>query len=137
MNREAVLTEEQLVERVFIDVPMPISYASLDLAEQLEQLEPFGTGNPKPVFAERGLQLESIRSFANGRMVQLALRDEKGNRVYVKSFRGEALINDIKMCSDMQECIMYQLSVNEFRGDRTAECQIIHYRKTAEEKETV
>ena len=147
LNREAVLTEEQLVERVFIDVPMPISYASLDLAEQLEQLEPFGTGNPKPVFAERGLQLESIRSFANGRMVQLALRDEKGNRVYVKSFRGEALINDIKMWSDMQECakiekypkldIMYQLSVNEFRGDRTAECQIIHYRKTAEEKETV
>ena len=41
------------MEKVLIDVPMPISYVTLPLIRQLSLLEPFGKGNNKPVFAEK------------------------------------------------------------------------------------
>ena len=50
LNEEARLTKEDLTEKIYIDVPMPLCRADLALAKQLEQLEPFGTGNPKPLF---------------------------------------------------------------------------------------
>ena len=49
INRLCRLTEEDLQPKVVIDVPMPISYITRELIEQLELLEPFGKGNTKPV----------------------------------------------------------------------------------------
>ena len=141
LNEEEQLTEDQLVEKIYIDVPMPLSYVNLDLAEQLEQLEPFGTGNSKPLFAQRGLQLEELRTFGGGKVAQLAFRDERGQRVSAKAFFPESLIEDIKMWSDSSECdkiskypkmdIMYKVQINDFRGERTAECIIENYRKSS------
>ncbi len=53
INEVAVLTEDDFVPVVHIDVPMPMEYAGLELAKQLQQLEPFGVGNPKPLFAQK------------------------------------------------------------------------------------
>ncbi len=143
LNEEEQLTEEQLVEKLYIDVPMPIYYVNLNLAEQLGQLEPFGTGNSRPLFAEKGLRVEDFRVFGGGKVGQLTLRDGKGQRVYVKTFDAESLNEDIKVWSQPAECdkirkypkldIMYRVSVNEFRGDRQAECIIERYRKCGEE----
>lgn len=140
LNGAEHLTEEELVERIYIDIPMPLSYATLDLAEQLEQLEPFGTGNQRPLFAEKGLAIEDIRSYANGKLLRLTLRDSRGNRVYAKTFSGEILSSDIKMWSECDECdkirkypeldIIYRVSVNEFRGEKSVECWIEHYRRS-------
>ncbi len=142
LNREEALTEDDLTEKVFIDVPMPISYANLSLAGQLEQLEPFGTGNQKPLFAERGLQLEEIRSFGSGAVAQLALRDQRGQRVYAKIFRPESFLESIKMWSDMPDCdkinkypkldLMYRVGINRYRGEQNVECIVEHFRKTQE-----
>ena len=48
LNANSHLTEDDFEEKVLIDVPMPMSYASLEFVEELEKLEPFGNGNPKP-----------------------------------------------------------------------------------------
>lgn len=53
LNEKAQLTEDDFVPRVHIDVPMPMEYATFELAKQLNQLEPFGVGNPKPLFAQK------------------------------------------------------------------------------------
>jgi len=53
INESAVLTEEDFVPVIHIDVPMPLEYAGFELAKQLQQLEPFGVGNPKPLFAQK------------------------------------------------------------------------------------
>ena len=41
-------TEEDLIEKVSIDMQLPIAYLSQKLVEELELLEPFGKGNPRP-----------------------------------------------------------------------------------------
>lgn len=55
LNEQAALTEEDFIPKVHIDVPMPLVYADKGLAEELELLEPFGVGNPKPLFAQKEL----------------------------------------------------------------------------------
>lgn len=51
LNAECSLTEEDFIPKIHIDVPMPLAYADRKLAEELSILEPFGTANPKPLFA--------------------------------------------------------------------------------------
>lgn len=53
INAATTLTEEDFVPVVHIDVPMPLEYAGFELAKQLQKLEPFGVGNPKPLFAQK------------------------------------------------------------------------------------
>ena len=60
LNHNQKLTKEQLTPVTWIDVPMPLGYAGFPLIEQLKLLEPFGKGNPKPLFAEKNLS-ESLR----------------------------------------------------------------------------
>ena len=146
LNETDGLTEDQLIEKVYLDVPMPVSYVSLRLAEQLEQLEPFGTGNPKPMFAERGLSVRNVRRMGkDGATLRIQLEDKHGRRAEIIAFQGEELFQDIKIWSDEKECdkikgdavkidLMYQVSVNEFRGERKPECILVYYRRSAEEE---
>ena len=53
LNENCTLTEEELRPKIMIDVPMPVSYLSRELTEQLKILEPFGKGNTKPLFVQK------------------------------------------------------------------------------------
>lgn len=53
LNEACTLTEEDLEEKVHIDIALPFSYVTKELVEELEKLEPFGVGNSKPVFAQK------------------------------------------------------------------------------------
>ena len=55
LNENCMLTEDDFIPRVHIDVAMPMGYADDALAGELALLEPFGTGNPKPLFAQKDL----------------------------------------------------------------------------------
>lgn len=57
LNADCGLTQEDFAQKVHIDVPMPVGYADMELARQLQSLEPCGTGNPRPLFAQKGLRL--------------------------------------------------------------------------------
>lgn len=61
INENTTLTEEDLCGKIVIDVPMPLSYISKDLVEELNILEPFGKSNEKPLFADRDIEIISIR----------------------------------------------------------------------------
>ena len=57
LNENAELTEDDFIPRVWIDVPMPLEYVTEGLVEELKRLEPFGQGNEKPLFAQKGLMI--------------------------------------------------------------------------------
>lgn len=62
LNNNCNLTKEDFEEKVLIDVPMPMDYASFQLVEELALLEPFGNGNPKPQFAHKNVKLSRAES---------------------------------------------------------------------------
>lgn len=79
LNEVCTLTEEELRPKVVIDVPMPISYITERLVNQLGCLEPFGKGNEKPVFADRNLVIERLRICGKeGRVFQMKVRNSAG-----------------------------------------------------------
>ncbi len=53
LNEGSGLSDEDFIPKVHIDVPMPLVYADESLVMELERLEPFGVGNPKPLFAQK------------------------------------------------------------------------------------
>jgi single-stranded-DNA-specific exonuclease len=53
----ANLSEEQLQPSVRIDAELPAEAITFQLADQLSALEPFGAGNPRPVFLTRNLRV--------------------------------------------------------------------------------
>lgn len=57
LNAEAGLTDEAFIPVLNIDAAMPVGYITDALIEDLEKLEPFGNGNPKPVFAEQHFRI--------------------------------------------------------------------------------
>ena len=62
-----------------IDVPMPITYITKNLIRQLSLLEPFGKGNTKPLFAQKGLTVLNYRIFGKNRnVVKVQLADVGG-----------------------------------------------------------
>ncbi len=56
------LTEDSLTPILKIDMEIPLSFVSTELFENLQQLGPFGMGNPEPVFASRGVEVVDART---------------------------------------------------------------------------
>lgn len=69
INENAMLTEEDLRGKIVIDVPMPLAYISKGLIQELNVLEPFGKANEKPVFADKNIEILSIRVLGKNRNV--------------------------------------------------------------------
>lgn len=143
INENSVLTEDDFIPKVTIDVPMPISYITEGLVEELGLLEPFGKGNTKPLFAERSLNILSARILGKNRNViklqvlgaagtvmdamyfgdverfQEYLREKFGHAETEKLFQGRE--NAVTLS------LAYYPGVNEFRGNRTLQIVIQSY----------
>jgi len=80
LNRNCHLSDEDLTEKILIDVPMPLSYIRMDLVRQLQMLEPFGNGNAKPVFARKNIHIRHGRILGKNENVgKYRIQDEEGN----------------------------------------------------------
>lgn len=79
LNEHSGLRAEDLVETIHIDVPMPMSYVTTELVRQLALLEPFGNGNPKPVFAQKSVRVCRGRILGKNKNVgKYRVTDEAG-----------------------------------------------------------
>ena len=61
------LSLEDLLPSIDIDIEFSLSELNEELVRELEALEPFGTGNPEPLFYTRGLSCSQNRWFLAGR----------------------------------------------------------------------
>ena len=86
LNENCQLTEEDLREKVTIDVPMPMAGIKA-VVDDLEVLEPFGVGNPKPLFAQKDLRfIRAVRLGANRNFARFTAITPDGNRVQMIYF---------------------------------------------------
>jgi single-stranded-DNA-specific exonuclease len=69
-----LLTDEQLQPRLHVDGEVTLDEIDLALLEQHEVLQPFGMGNPQPVFAARGVTLNAQPRVMKEKHLSLILR---------------------------------------------------------------
>lgn len=143
LNENCVLTEEEMAEKVVIDMEMPFSCVTEELIRELELLEPCGNGNKKPVFARRNAVILSGRVLGkNGNVLRLRLDDATASveAVYFgdigefsacleeKYGKGawEEMLRGRKR--DMELTVTYYPKVNEYQGQRSVQIVITHYK---------
>lgn len=133
INELCSLTEDDLEERVHIDVPMPVSYVTFSLVEELELLEPFGTGNPKPVFAQKDLLFLSARVLGKtGNAIRFTVLDDMDKRwemmyfgsremfdAHVASRYGKRALEDLYegRGAGLKLSVVYYPGVNTYQGN--------------------
>ena len=127
INELAELTEEDLMEKVSIDMQLPFPYITEALIGELSLLEPFGKGNPKPLFAERNIRVLGPRILGKNRNVlKCRLEDPSGNQMDAVYF------GDVETCLRKMEekpvmSFTYYPSINEYMGRKTLQVTIVNY----------
>lgn len=130
LNRGCGLSPEDFLQELWIDMSMPLSYISGRLVEELSLLEPFGTGNEKPVFAAKGVQLTDLRVIGKNRNVlKCRVREETGTCMPAVIF-GEADRIEKELKGFSRVNITYYPEINEYNGYRTLQLVIGDYRGT-------
>lgn len=127
LNEASGLQEEDFRATVWIDVPMPIGYITEHLVEEFKCLEPFGQGNEKPLFAQKGLYVRSCRVMGKNRnVVKLTLQSEDGFAMDAIYFGdGVAFEKDRNGRSIID--IVYYPDINEYNGNRTLQAVLRRY----------
>lgn len=143
LNACASLTEEDFIEKIHIDVPMPLSYISARLIRELECLEPFGKGNEKPVFAVR--DLHPVRANIVGRnknVLKLSVEDGAGGLMdavyfgdidaFLEFLREKSSESAVKALmrgapQDIRFSVTYDPSIDAYMGRERVQVIIRHY----------
>lgn len=128
LNKNCTLSEDELYEKISIDMQLPLAYVSETLIGELECLEPFGKANPKPVFAEKDIQVRETRILGkNQNVLKLQLSDMYGTTMEGMYFGDiEEFMETVEKKNGRMN-ITYYPSVNEYRGRKTLQIVIQNY----------
>ena len=93
LNEHAVknLSDEDLIPEIKIDALVSSQTLDLQLVEEIKLLEPFGAGNPKPIFATKDLYLTDEPFVMKEKHLKLKLADKAEKDL--KQFGGMAWKN--------------------------------------------
>lgn len=145
LNRECTLTEEDLVPKICLDAIVRVSDLSEKLVTELQLMEPFGKGNPRPKFGEKNVLCEHPKLFgARSSLLKMRLRSateqeasaEYGSVIHnVRNRRqtdaicfrdAEALYE--RVLNDPVISIVYEAEFDEYMGDRRLQAVITGFR---------
>lgn len=136
LNDSCNLTMEDIQPKIRIDQKLPLKYVSFRLVDELNKLEPFGKGNPSPVFAEKNVVIEKVYVFGKEKNVmKFIIRSGEGfnkisgiyfdnsgslREVMIKAYGEldfERIISGVygDICGD----IIYYPDINEYNGSIT------------------
>lgn len=128
INELSNLSEDDLTEKVSIDMQLPLPYISEKLILELDKLEPYGKGNPKPLFVEKNLRVISPRIIGkNHNVLKFQVVDERGIRMDAIYF------GDVQACMEYirqkdKMAFTYYPAINEYMGKRSLQMTVVNYR---------
>ena len=144
MNELCPYSVEEISSRVHIDMQMPPEYADIQLLRQFEILAPFGTGNPKPLFVDRGFRIERMRVLGKKQNVlRLNLKSAQGNPLqavyfgdipafeqYLSDRFGEEQVLSAKQGreNNIIFSMVYQLREDTYKNNESIQLDMKYYR---------
>jgi single-stranded-DNA-specific exonuclease len=124
-----IIAEEPTLQ---IDAWLELSSLSLDLANSLEGMAPFGPGNPALVFASHGLNLQSSSSIGKTQdHRRLFVADGQGAKQEVMWWNSgsEELPESLTHAGNKFD-LAYRLRANTYRGEHQLSLEFVDYRVT-------
>jgi single-stranded-DNA-specific exonuclease len=114
------LTAEQVINTLDIDAAVKLKDLSMNTVNQLTEFAPFGQGNPRPVFATRGLRLAGAprKVGAKGDHLQLTVTD---NTATVRCIGFKMGKYEKKLLEKDFFSLAYEPDINHFNGQSTVQ----------------
>lgn len=132
-QNSAGATEPEIV----IDAETAFSQLTLETLEQMESLAPFGQGNPRPVLLASGVSLcEPSRRMGKGDRHLTARLEHRGTRMRSVAFGQAEWCDDLNQISGTID-IAFRPVINDFRGRRTVEMQLVDWRPSGADSRAV
>ncbi len=144
LNQYTILTEEDLIPKIYIDMQLPFEYINYKLINEIKILEPYGKGNSKPLFGEKNIRIKKGSLLgAKKNVLKLSLISPRGQRMEgiifndiqscledVKSKYGEVQLNNMLngIENNILVDILYYPEVNEYNGNVSLQVIIKNYR---------
>ncbi len=126
LNERQQMTEDDLIEKVWIDTRLPFGYITEELVEQFALLLPFGKGNEKPVFAERNVKILYRQVLGiNRNVVRMQLESEGIRMEGVWFGEGDMFLKETEGVNTFS--ILFFPEINTYRGNRTLQIRILEY----------
>lgn len=148
LNENCKLTDDDIVPRIRIDKRLPLEDISFGMLRDMGKLQPFGKGNPAPIFGEKNIEVFRVYFLGKDKNVlklfcrlksslkkidaldfnggkkfrELILRtygDRKGNEILNNNF------HSIRMD------FIFSPSINEFNGNKSIQIIVKDFRLTS------
>jgi len=113
-----------------IDAWMSLDELTIDLANTIEQLAPFGAGNPPLTFASRNVQLKAVAKIGKTQEhLRLNIEDEHGNTNSILWWNG---VDDELPETGTKLDVAYSLRASTYRGERQLALEFVDFRVVEE-----
>ena len=128
LNEACRLTEDDFEEKIHIDIALPLSEVTPGLVTELEKLEPFGVGNPKPVFAQKGITVLRGQILGKNRNAgKYKIRDSFGKEYEIMYF-GDVDAFGAYYRQKESIFITYYPSFHEYMGKKSIQIVMQNYK---------
>lgn len=143
LNSYTSLTDDDITQKIRLDMQLPLEAISYELINEIELMQPFGKGNPRPLFGEKDINIVNATIVGKNKNV-LKLKLSKNNSSFEGIYFGdigdfeekvrikygneavELLYNGLIGCIYLD--IAFTLSVNEYMDKRTIQLVIEKFR---------
>ena len=128
------MTEDvELKPSLNIDLELLPEELNLQLAKDIKELEPFGTGNPVPLFCCKNLEMISSRLMGqNNNHLKIQFRKDNENYTDAVFWNRDKLINAKDNLTDA----VFYLKLNEFNGEEKVQLDLRDLKYEENEKGT-
>ena len=110
------LTEDDLTPFVAIDAEVEAKDLGFKLSQDLQTLEPFGAGNPRPIFVTRGFRIMSEPQIIKEQHLKLRVSGEDNRPMEAIWWRGVEEVDAMPQANQRVD-LAYELEANRWQGD--------------------
>lgn len=120
------LTDQLKFVQPKVDAVLPnLNLMTLGFYRQMILLEPFGVGNPEPIFEVRGLRVKRVQKLGReAKHLKLTLVDSSGKQLDFLGFGLSEIYTNINV-GDLID-VVFNLTLNEWQGRQVVEGRIIN-----------
>ncbi len=125
-HAKTALGEASLIPTLELEAEVSLEAVDMPLTEAVEALAPFGEGNRRPMFISRNVRVAALDLIGSAKNhLRLTLITPRGRRIKALGFKfGERVV---ELAPNTVIDLVYTLAINEWNGQRNAECRIIDF----------
>jgi single-stranded-DNA-specific exonuclease len=125
------LTDDDLVPQLCIDAELPARTVNFQLSQDLCALEPFGAGNPRPVFLTKGMRVLNEPQIIKEQHLKLRVAGQDNRPFEAIWWRG---LEESKQLPEINQRLdlAYEFEANRWNGDIRLQLNVKDVRLVAE-----